>query len=110
MVLAVSSLDAQRYAFELLTPSGHGALALFAGLQCASENANVDLLHYRMAKAIGTTRCSTRTMRTVLRWLEEGRLSLKGYSDARHYTLEDDPAEFFQADASGLKLMLYPWE
>jgi L-iditol 2-dehydrogenase len=109
VVLAVSSADAQRYAFELLTPSGHGAVALFAGLQCASESANVDLLHYRMAKAIGTTGCSTRTMRTVLRWLEEGRLSLKGYCDGRKYTLDDDPSEFFQADTTGLKLMLYPW-
>lgn len=110
VVVAAPSLDAQRYAFELLCPKGHGVVALFAGLQRSAESPNIDLLHYRMAKAIGTTGCSTRTMKTVLSWLASGRLSLKGYCDARHFNLDDDPRDFFGADGPGLKLMLYPWE
>lgn len=110
VALAVPSLDAQRYAFELLNPSGYGAVALFAGLQQAGERVHVDRLHYRMASAVGTTGCSTRTMNTVVRWLADGEISLRGLTAARRFTLEDDPAEFFQTEASGLKPLLAPWE
>lgn len=110
VVLAAPSKDAQRYMFQLLNPDGYGVAVLFAGLQEASERAHVDLLHYRMGKAVGSSGCSTRTMETVLNWLASGKLSLKGYTSQRHYTLDDDPEEFFQTKADGLKPLLYPWE
>jgi len=108
VVLAVPSTDAQRYAFELLSTTGYGVVSMFAGLQQRSESADVDRLHYRNAKAIGMSGCSTRTMTTVLRWIEHGRISLRDLCAPQHYTLDDDPAEFFQVEASGLKPMLYP--
>lgn len=110
IVLACPSRDAQRLMFQLLNPDGYAAAACFAGLHEDSEHAQVDLLHYRIGKAIGTSGCSTRTMETVLNWLASGKLSLKGLTCPHHYTLADDPAEFFQTKADGRKPMLYPWE
>jgi L-iditol 2-dehydrogenase len=110
VVLACPSTDAQRLAFRLLNPDGYAAIACFAGLHDVSEAAQVDLLHYRLGKAFGTSGCSTRTMETVIRWLASGRLSLRGLTSPHHYTLEDDPAEFLQTRADGRKPMLYPWE
>jgi len=110
VVLACPSTDAQRLMFRLLNPDGYAVAAGFAGLQVPSEQAQVDLLHYRLGKATGTSGCSTRTMETVLKWIADGRLSLRGFSCPRRYTLHDDPAEFFQTKADGRKPMLYPWE
>jgi L-iditol 2-dehydrogenase len=110
VILACPSLDAQRLMFQLLNPNGYGVAACFAGLHERSEQAQVDLLHYRIGKAVGTSGCSTQTMETVLGWLASGRLSLKGFACPHHYTLDDDPAEFLQTKADGRKPMLYPWE
>ena len=110
VILACPSKDAQRLMFRLLNPDGYGVAVCFAGLHEASEEAEVDLLHYRMAKAVGTSGCSTRTMETILQWLASGKLSLKGFTCPHHYTLNDDPAEFLQTKADGRKPMLYPWE
>lgn len=110
VVLAAPSRDAQRLMFLLLNPDGYGVAACFAGLHKPAELAMVDHLHYRMAKAVGTSGCSTRTMETILKWIGAGRLSLKGFTCPHHYTLADDPAEFFQTRADGRKPMLYPWE
>ena len=110
VILACPSKDAQRLVFQMLNPDGYGVAACFAGLHDASERAQVDLLHYRMGKAVGTSGCSTRTMEAVLRWLSSGKLSLKDLTCSRHYTLNDDPDEFFQTRADGRKPILYPWE
>ena len=110
IVLAAPSKDAQRLMFRLFNPDGYGVAACFAGLHEACEQAQVDQLHYRMAKAVGTSGCSTRTMETVLNWLASGKLSLKGFTCPRHFTLNDDPSEFFQTKADGRKPMLYPGE
>ena len=110
VILACPSLDAQRLMFPLLNPDGYGVAACFAGLQEPSETANVDMLHYRLGKAVGTSGCSTRTMDTLLKWIADGRLSLTGFTCPRHYTLEDNPADFLETKADGRKPMLYPWE
>jgi len=110
VVLACPSLDAQRLMFQLLSPDGYGVAACFAGLHQPSDCAEVDLLHYRIGKAIGTSGCSTRTMAAVLDWIARGEVSFEGLSCPRHYTLADDPADFLQTRADGRKPMLYPWE
>ena len=109
IVVAAPSEDAERLMFLLLNPDGYGVAACFAGLHKPTEQALVDNLHYRMAKAIGTSGCSTRTMETILKWLSTGKLSLKGVTCPHQYTLNDDPAEFFQTKADGRKPMLFPW-
>jgi L-iditol 2-dehydrogenase len=110
VILACPSLDAQRLMFQLLNPNGYGVAVCFAGLHERSDRANVDLLHYRIAKASGTSGCSTKTMETIIARLSEGRLSLKGLAAPEHFTLNHDPQEFFQTPADGRKPMLYPWE
>ncbi|MDK1032088.1 MAG: hypothetical protein QGD94_08790, partial [Planctomycetia bacterium] len=109
VVLACPSVDAQRLLFRLLNPYGYAVAACFGGLQETSKEAAVDLLHYRIGKAIGTSGCSTQTMKTILEWLSAGRLSLAGFTCPRRYTLDDDPQEFFTTKADGRKPMLYPW-
>jgi hypothetical protein len=49
-------------------------------------------------------------METILSWLEEGKLSLKGFLSSRKYSLATDPKEFFTTKADGLKPVLYPWD
>jgi len=110
VVLACPSKDAQRLMFQLLNPDGYAVAACFAGLQEASEHAGVDLLHYRVGKAVGTSGCSTRTMETVIKWLGSGKLSMQGLTCPEHFTLDGDPASFLQTRADGRKPMLYPWE
>ena len=110
IILACPSVDAQRLMFPLLNPDGYGVAACFAGLHEPVDQANVDLLHYRLGKAIGTSGCSTKTMETVLRWMAQKKLDLTGFSCPHHYTLKDDPEDFFQTRADGRKPMLYPWE
>ncbi|NQU10552.1 alcohol dehydrogenase catalytic domain-containing protein [bacterium] len=110
VVLAAPSADGERLMFQLLNPDGYGVAACFAGLHQPLDQVMVDHLHYRMAKAVGTSGCSTRTMETILNWLAGGRLSMRGFTCPDHYTLQGDPAEFFQTKADGRKPMLYPWE
>jgi threonine dehydrogenase-like Zn-dependent dehydrogenase len=108
LVLACPSEDAQRLLFRLLNPDGYSVLALFAGLFKLSDQTNVDLLHYRIGKAFGTSGCSTAAMITLLKWLASGKLSLKGFSCPEKYTLDTDPAEFLTTEADGRKPLLYP--
>jgi L-iditol 2-dehydrogenase len=110
IILACPSPDAQRLMFQLLNPNGYGVATCFAGLHERSEKANVDLLHYRIGKASGTSGCSTKTMETIINWLSEGSLSLKDMSCPKHYTFKDNPSEFFETSADGRKPILYPWE
>ena len=109
VVLAAPSEDAERLMFLLLNPDGYGVASCFAGLHRPTEHALVDNLHYRMAKAVGTSGCSTRAMETILKWLSSGKLSMKGLTCPHSYTLNDDPADFFQTKADGRKPMLFPW-
>lgn len=110
VVLACPSSDAQRLMFQLLNPDGYGVAACFAGLHQRSAAANVDLLHYRIGKAVGTSGCSTRAMETILRWVAERRISMKGFMASQHYTLSTNPAEFLSTQADGRKPALHPWE
>jgi L-iditol 2-dehydrogenase len=110
VILACPSLDAQRLMFQLLNPNGYGVAVCFAGLHERSEKANVDLLHYRIGKASGTSGCSTKAMETIIDLLSSGNLSLKGLASPKHFSLKDDPQEFFTTPADGRKPMLYPWE
>jgi len=109
VVAACGDPAAQRLMLELYTAEGYAVGACFGGVRERIDRANVDNNHYRMAKTVGSSGCSTRTMETILRWLETGRLSLDGFSSSRRWTLDDSPAEFFTSRDGGLKPMLRPW-
>jgi len=110
VVLAAASVDGERLMFKLLNQDGYAVANCFAGLHKPLEQPMVDNLHYRMAKAVGSSGCSTRSMETILGWLGQGRLSLKGLVSPRRFTLKTDPVEFFKTKADGRKPMLYPWD
>ncbi len=109
VVAACGDPAAQRLMLELYTPEGYAVGACFGGVRERIDRANLDLHHYRMAKTIGSSGCSTRTMEALLRRLTQGRLSLDGFASSRRWTLDDAPAEFFTARDGGLKPMLRPW-
>ena len=109
VVCACADPDAQRLMLELYAPEGYAVGACFGGTHETVERANMDLHHYRAARTIGTSGCSTDAMKTVLRWLTDGSLKLEGLVDAKHWTFEDDPHDFYGASGS-LKPVLYPWE
>ena len=106
VVSANASPGAQRLMLRLYTPEGYAVGACFGGTHALVDAANIDINHYRAAKTIGTSGCSTDGMRTVLKWLSSGRLTLKGMISPRHYTLDDDPHEFFTVE-NGLKPALF---
>lgn len=110
IILAAPSVDAQRYMINLLNPDGYGVCASFAGIRELIDRANIDLLHYRIGKITGTSGCSTRAMETILKWLADGRISMKGLTCPTEYTLNTNPEEFFTTNADGRKPMLYPWK
>ena len=106
VISANASPASQRLMLRLYTPEGYAVGACFGGTHALVDAANIDVNHYRAAKTIGTSGCSTDGMRTVLRWLSSGRLSLEGMVSPRHYTLADDPHEFFTVE-NGLKPALF---
>lgn len=108
-ISACADSDAQRLMLKLLNPEGYGVAACFGGTHDKVDRANLDILHYRSGKCIGTSGTSTRTMETVISWLKEGKISLKGFTSNRKYTLDADPKEFFTTEIDGLKPVLYPW-
>jgi len=108
VIPACPDANAQRLMLKLYTPEGYAVGACFGGTHELVESADIDQNHYRSAKTIGTSGCSTRAMETIARWLGEGRMTFRGLTDPRHFTFRDDPEEFFTA--SGLKPILYPWE
>ena len=108
LILACASMDSQRLLFHLSNEDGYSAIAFFAGLHELSDQTNVDLLHFRLAKAFGTSGASTKAMQTILDWIAKGKLSLEGLSNDKKYTLRDDPAEFFTMGSENLKPLLYP--
>ncbi|MCC7354384.1 MAG: alcohol dehydrogenase catalytic domain-containing protein [Anaerolineae bacterium] len=100
---ANASPAAQRLMLRLYAPEGYAVGACFGGTHRLVDAANIDLNHYRAAKTVGTSGCSTAGMETILKWLESGRLHLRGLVSSRHFTLDDDPHEFFTTEADGLK-------
>jgi L-iditol 2-dehydrogenase len=109
VISACSDTDAQKLMLELFTHEGYAVGAVFGGAHAIADSANLDNLHYRMAKAIGTSGCSTRTMETVIQWLKTGKLKLEGFCSKRRWTFRDSPSEFFTARDGGLKPVLDPW-
>ena len=107
VIAACASPAAQRLMLRLYTPEGYAVGACFGGTHRLVDAANIDLNHYRAAKTMGSSGCSTDCMQTVLTWLEEGRLDLTGFLSDRRFTLEDDPHEFFTTYADGLKPALF---
>jgi L-iditol 2-dehydrogenase len=108
LILACASMDSQRLLFNISNEDGYSAIAFFAGLHDLSDRTNVDLLHFRLAKAFGSSGASTQAMQTILDWIAAGKLSLEGLSSNRKYTLNDDPAQFFTMGSENLKPLLYP--
>lgn len=109
VVSACPDSDAQRLMLKLYSPSGYAVGACFGGTHDKVDSADLDMNHYRSAKTIGTSGCSTKTMETVLHWLETGKISLKGFVSPIEYNLRTAPEEFFTTISDGLKPVLYPW-
>jgi threonine dehydrogenase-like Zn-dependent dehydrogenase len=107
VIAACASPAAQRLMLRLYAPEGYAVGACFGGTHQLVDAANLDTNHYRAAKTIGTSGCSTDCIKTILNWLENGQLDLRGFISKRHFTLEDDPHEFFTTDADGLKPALF---
>ena len=110
VIVACSDTDAQRLMLKLYSPEGNAVGACFGGTHGKTDRVDMDQHHYRSAKTIGSSGCSTKTMETVLSWLEKGKLSLKGFLSCQKYSLATDPKEFFTTEADGLKPVLYPWD
>ena len=108
VIPACPSGDAQKLMLKLYTPEGYAVGACFGGTHELVDGADIDQNHYRCAKTIGTSGCSTRAMETIAGWLGEKKISFKGLTNPRHFTFNDKPEEFFNAE--GLKPVLYPWE
>jgi L-iditol 2-dehydrogenase len=107
VISACASPAAQRLMLRLYTKEGYAVGACFGGTHQLVDAADIDANHYRAAKTIGTSGCSTDCMKTILKWLETDRLNLQGFLSRRRFTLEDDPHEFFTTDADGLKPALF---
>ena len=110
VVAACADPDAQRLMLKLYSPEGYAVGACFGGTHALVDRADIDNHHYRLAKTIGSSGCSTRTMETVVRWLGEGTLSLDGFVDPEYYGFDDRPEDFFNPARHGLKPVLAPWK
>jgi L-iditol 2-dehydrogenase len=107
VVVASASPAAQRLMLRLYTREGYAVGACFGGTHRLVDAADLDVHHYRAATTIGSSGCSTDCMKTILIWLQSGRLSLRGFTSPLHFTLDGDPHEFFTTDAGGRKPVLY---
>lgn len=107
VVAASASPAAQRLMLRLYTPEGYAVGACFGGTHRRVDAADLDTNHYRVAKTIGSSGCSTDCMLTVLDWLARRRLDLRGFVSKHRFTLDDDPHEFLTTDADGLKPALF---
>jgi len=103
VVAACASPSAQRLMLKLYTREGGAVGACFGGTHGLVDAADMDSNHYRAAKTIGSSGCSTDCMKTILAWLTEGRLHLRGFTSKRRYSLDEEPHEFFTTEADGLK-------
>lgn len=108
VIVACPNPDAQRLMLKLYTPEGYAVGACFGGTHELVDGADIDRNHYRSAKTIGTSGCSTRAMETIARRLGEKKISFKGFTHPGHFTFNDKPEEFFTV--TGLKPVLYPWK
>lgn len=109
VIAACADPAAQRLMLKLYTPEGYAVGACFGGTHETVDCADIDTHHYRCAATVGTSGCSTDAMKTVLEWIETGRLSLEGFSDPRHWSFKDDPEEFLTV-SGGRKPVLHPWD
>lgn len=109
VVAACPDSDAQRLMLKLYNRSGYAVGACFGGTHERVDAADIDQHHYRLAKTVGTSGTSNRTMQTILKWLADGRLDLRRFASSHHYTLETPPHEFFTTTSGGLKPILFPW-
>jgi L-iditol 2-dehydrogenase len=103
VVAACASTAAQRLMLKLYNPEGYAVGACFGGTHRLADAVDMDVHHYRAAKTVGTSGCSTDCMKTILDWLAADRLDLNGFISQRRFTLDDDPHDFFSTDADGLK-------
>ncbi|MBD3306450.1 alcohol dehydrogenase catalytic domain-containing protein [candidate division KSB3 bacterium] len=110
VISACASPDAQRLMLELYNPVGYAVGACFGGTHALVDQANIDQNHYRMAKTIGTSGCSNRSMEVIIDMLAQKTLSFKGLTAGKRYTFRTDPQEFFTTTEEGLKPVLYAWE
>jgi len=110
VIAACADPDAQRLMLKLYCPDGYAVGVCFGGTHAVADRIPMDVHHYRIAKTVGSSGCSTRTLETVVRWLSDGRLSLEGLIDPGHYSLHDDPETFFRESAGGLRPALEPWK
>jgi L-iditol 2-dehydrogenase len=110
VVAACASPAAQRLMLRLYTREGYAVGACFGGTHQLVDAADLDAHHYRAAKMIGTSGCSTDCMKTILAWLASERLDLNGFISQQHFTLDDDPHKFFTTEADGLKPALFMHE
>jgi len=108
VITACPDADGQRLMLKLYNPDGYSVGACFGGTHDKVDRANIDIMHYRSAKTIGTSGCSNKTMEIVVEWLKERKISLKGFTSKRKYNFESDPKEFFTTEKDGLKPVLYP--
>ena len=107
VVAACASPAAQRLMLKLFTNEGYAVGACFGGTHQLVDRADLDAHHYRAAKTIGTSGCSTDCMRTIMAWLASGNLELDGFISRRRFNLDDDPHEFFTTEADGLKPVVF---
>lgn len=107
VIAACASASAQRLMLKLYTPEGGAVGACFGGTHSLVNRADIDVNHYRAAKTVGSSGCSTDCMKTILAWLVEERLCFRGLTSERHFSLQDDPQEFFTTEVEGLKPVLY---
>ena len=107
VIAGCASTAAQRLMLQLYALEGYAVGACFGGSHRLVDQANLDTCHYRAAKTIGTSGCSTQCMKTILELLTSRRLSLTGFISKRRYTLDDDPHEFFTTQADGLKPAIF---
>ncbi len=110
VVAACSSPAAQRLMLKLYTPEGYAVGACFGGTHQLLDRANLDNNHYRAAKTIGTSGCSTPGMNTIHELMKSRELNLQGFTASRHFHLDDNPHEFFTTTTEGLKPVLYPMD
>ena len=110
VISACADPRAQRWMLRCYNTEADATGACFGGARALVDGVDMDIHHYRQARTIGSSGCSTRCMETVIRWLADGKLSLLGFTSERRFNLRDDPEEFFTTKADGLKPVLYPWE
>lgn len=110
VVAACPDPDAQRLMLKLYNRSGYAVGACFGGTHELVDGADIDQCHYRLAKTIGTSGTSNRTMQTVINRLASGQLDLRKFASDRRYTFDTPPEEFFTTYGGGLKPILFPWD